>query len=288
MGQVSRPEAFGVSLELLRAPSLGRAYDLSSGWWHRMPMWDGHAQLQVMTYRTPQGEVNQRDLDLMEENDVQYGFISDLVMGSTHAGTHIDALAHVTVGPDQLWHGGHSARTDLGDFGPLNGDAAELKPLITRGVLLDLPAAQGIEHLPASTPAHARELEAARAAQGTEIHPGSVILVRTGMMRFWPDVEAMGRAEHAGVSLDGAEWLIERSPLAVGADTESVEVWPSGIPGDPEPVHRRMIQEEGIPLIEFAYLEELARDRVYEFLFICIPLSIRGATGSLVRPLAIV
>jgi len=59
-------------------------------------------------------------------------------------------------------------------------------------------------------------------------------------------------------------------------------------PGDPEPVHRRVIQEEGIPLIEFAYLEELARDRVYEFLFICIPLSIRGATGSLVRPLAIV
>ena len=288
MGQTFRADAFPVSLDLLRSPTAGRAYDLSSGWWHKMPMWDGHAQLQVLTYRTPQGQVNQADLDLIQDNAVQYGFISDLVMGSTHAGTHMDAMAHVTAGPDQQWHGGRSARTDLGDFGPLNGDASELKPMITRGVLLDLPAAQGIEYLPASTPAHGADLEAARAAQGTEIPPGSVILIRTGLMQFWPDVDEMNRAAHAGPSLDGAEWLLERQPLAVGGDTESFEVWPSGIPGDPEPVHRRMIQEAGVPLIEFAYLEELARGRVYEFLFICIPLSIRGATGSFVRPLAIV
>ena len=34
--------------------------------------------------------------------------------------------------------------------------------------------------------------------------------------------------------------------------------------------------------------EELARDWVYEFCFMCLPLSIRDATGSMVRPVAVV
>ncbi len=40
-------------------------------------------------------------------------------------------------------------------------------------------------------------------------------------------------------------------------------------------------------LLENAYLEELARDRVYEFALVCLPLKIHSATGSMVRPVAI-
>jgi kynurenine formamidase len=64
-------------------------------------------------------------------------------------------------------------------------------------------------------------------------------------------------------------------------------VAPSGIAGDPEPVHRFVIGENGISIMEWVYLEQLSRDHLYEFLFVCSPLSIRGATGSLIRPLAI-
>ncbi|MEA2256762.1 MAG: hypothetical protein QOG35_2807, partial [Solirubrobacteraceae bacterium] len=67
----------------------------------------------------------------------------------------------------------------------------------------------------------------------------------------------------------------------------ALEVDPSGRPGDPQPVHRTLIQERGIPILEWIYQEELARDRVSEFLFVCLPLTVKGATGSLVRPLAI-
>jgi kynurenine formamidase len=35
------------------------------------------------------------------------------------------------------------------------------------------------------------------------------------------------------------------------------------------------------------WLEELAKDQVYEFVFIAAPLKLRGATGSPLRPLAI-
>ncbi len=34
-------------------------------------------------------------------------------------------------------------------------------------------------------------------------------------------------------------------------------------------------------------MEDIARDKIHEFLFICLPLPIKGATGSLIRPLAI-
>jgi kynurenine formamidase len=37
-----------------------------------------------------------------------------------------------------------------------------------------------------------------------------------------------------------------------------------------------------------ANMEELSADEVYEFMFIALPLSIRGATGSMIRPVAIV
>jgi kynurenine formamidase len=232
---------------------------------------------------------NQADVPILEtDNEVGYGFISDLVMGTTHVGTHIDALAHVTAGPQREWHGGHSADMELGDFGPLSSDASELGPLITRGVMLDVPANQGQDALDAHTAIGGSALASAAEREGISIGQGDVILVRTGAMSSWPDRESLVRCEGAGVSLDGAEWLHSHGPAAVGGDTESFEVFPSGVKGEPEPVHRFLIQQHGVPIIEWIYLEQLARDSVYEFLFVCIPLPIRGATASLIRPLAIV
>jgi hypothetical protein len=40
-------------------------------------------------------------------------------------------------------------------------------------------------------------------------------------------------------------------------------------------------------MIEALWLEDLAKDEVYEFLFIASPLKIRAGTGSPLRPLAI-
>ena len=51
---------------------------------------------------------------------------------------------------------------------------------------------------------------------------------------------------------------------------------------------RLLLIEHGIHLMESLDLEALARDRVYEFLFVALPLKIRGATGSMVDPLAVI
>ena len=60
---------------------------------------------------------------------------------------------------------------------------------------------------------------------------------------------------------------------------------------DPElgslPGHTILIVQEGIHIIESLYLEELAADGVREFGFVCLPLKLRGGTGSPVRPIAL-
>jgi kynurenine formamidase len=277
-----------VSLDALRIPRSGKTYDLSSGWWTGMPLSPVHPAFQVMTFRTPAGERNQGDLAFLADNKVNFGFISELLMGTMHTGTHIDALAHVTCGPHSTWHGGYSANTALGDFGPLHQDASELPPMLTRGVMLDIPALKGIPHLGVSQAIDRVDLQAACARQKVKIGRGDVVLIRTGTMLHWPDKGHLDACADAGLSLDGAQWLFEQGISAVGGDNVALEVAPSGIGGDPQPVHRFLIHEQGIPILEWVYQEDLARENVSEFLFVCLPLPITGATGSLVRPLAIV
>lgn len=277
-----------ISLDALSLPKTGRSYDLCSGWWPGMPMAEGHPQFQVLTYRSPRGQRNQKDLDFLKENTVNFGFISELLMCTTHTGTHIDALAHVTCGAHSEWHGGHSADDHLGDFGPLSQDAAALPPFICRGVMIDVPAALGLSRLAPHQPIHAKDLEAACKRQGLVLKRGDVVLIRTGTMAGWPDEAQTQLSEGSGLAIDGAEWLMQFSPAAVGADNVALEVSPSGIKGDPQPVHCYLLQKHGIPILEWVYLEDLSQDGVSEFLFFCAPLPISGATGSLIRPLAIV
>jgi kynurenine formamidase len=270
--------------------SKGKVYNLESRWWRGMPGHPVHPRFEVLTYRSPRGEQVQKDQDYLNppENTINYGFVSELVSGTTHTGTHIDALCHVTCGDGATWHGGFSSEEHLGDFGALNSDASELAPIIARGVLLDIPKAIGEDYCPAEYKITAADMDAAVAGQGIEIKPRDVILTRTGQMQFWPDMEAMAVATNSGISMDSSEWLKERDPLAVGADNVAFECAPSGVEGSSQPVHVHLIHEHGIPIMEWVNCEELAADGVYEFTFICLPLGVIGATGSMVTPVAIV
>lgn len=265
----------------------GRVFDLASGWWPGMPLAPGHPPFQVFTFRTPAGERAQGDLEFLAENRRNFGFISEVMSFTAHSGTHIDALAHITAGEGDTWFGGHSAGAELGDFGPLSMDASALPPLITRGVLIDAPAAAGRPALGAHQPIGADLVRGALERQRVELREGDVVLIRTGTMRHWPDTGRMAESAGSGIDLAAARLIAEACPAAVGADTATVEVQPSGVDGEPQPVHHLLIRDLGIPLLEWVRLEELAAAGVHEFLFLCLPLTVRGATGSLVRPVAV-
>jgi kynurenine formamidase len=61
-----------------------------------------------------------------------------------------------------------------------------------------------------------------------------------------------------------------------------------GKPSNPQLVHTLLLIEKGIYIMESLYLEELARDGVSEFLFVALPVKIRGATGSMMDPIAVI
>jgi kynurenine formamidase len=213
---------------------------------------------------------------------------NDIIVLGTHVGTHVDALAHVS--QEGRLHGGRDAMTEQQGGRFLAGGVHEVDPMVCRGVLLDVPAALGLDVLPPAfeiTPDH---LATTVKHQSTELGPGDVALVRSGWARRWPDRDAYIGEESGvpGVGEPGACWLAERRLRAVGADTIAFEHLPAGAGHALLPGHRVLLVESGINIIETMDLEQLAADGVHEFAFVLAPLRLVGATGSPVRPLAVV
>ena len=198
---------------------------------------------------------------------------SALLVMAEHTGTHIDALCHQAY--DGVMYGGVEAtpavQTPMG-FTQLGIDTVQ--PIVRRGVLFDVAPCASVG---------VAELEAC----DVEVRPGDVALVRLGSGALFGDPEAYLAA--GGVTAAASRWLAERQPFAVGADNVA---WDAIDSSDPElgsiPGHTILIVQSGIHIIESLYLEELAKDGVREFGFICLPLKLRGGTGSPVRPIALV
>jgi kynurenine formamidase len=276
-------------LSAMRLVTSGRLLSLARDRFPRMPIFAGHPTFEVLSYRTPQGIRAAGDTPWGPVNDAGLGYMSELVMATTHSGAHIDAHAHMTVGSEDRWNGG-SAQRHLGDFGPLRGDATEIPPLWRRGVLYDVPGHRGVAHLDRGEPVSASELEEIETATGVAAGAGDVALVRSGYMRHWPDPDLM--AEHRGPGPDesAARLLADRGVIAAGSDTETFEVQPApdpGSPANPQPVHTLLLIERGIYIMESLDLEPLAKSGAREFLFVALPLKIRGATGSMIDPVAV-
>jgi kynurenine formamidase len=274
-------------LRALAHAGTGRVYDLDCGRWHGMPVWPGHPPFQLLTYRTPRGVEAQGDHPWLAPNDPNYHWHSEMIIACEHSGTHVDALGHVCHGPELEWHGGGRSDRDVGDFGLLRDDAEAIPPFVARGVLIDVPGHRGIEALAAGEPVGREEVEAILAAQGTTLEAGDIPFLRTGYLGGWPDPDWMREHGGAGLDLDAAIWLADHGTPAIGGDTDVVEVAPATVAGHPAPVHAELLITRGIHLIELVNLEALARDGVHEFCFVCTPPRIRGATGSMVRPIAI-
>jgi kynurenine formamidase len=213
---------------------------------------------------------------------------NDLISLGTHVGTHMDALAHIS--QDGLLHGGvdAAAAQSSGRFDQLGID--EVAPIVSRGVLLDVPAALGLDACAPAYEITVDDLEATCQRQGTMPSADDVVFVRSGWGRLWDDGDAfVGRASGVpGVGEAGARWLADTDARAVGADTIAFEHLAPRQGHSLLPAHRVLLVEAGINIIETLALEELAADHVHEFLAVVIPLNLVGATGSPVRPLAIV
>ncbi len=251
--------------ELSDALSGAQIYDLEQPRHEGAPVWPAHAPgVLLKLHRRHEAGLGARTS------------ASALLVMAEHSGTHIDAFCHQAENLEM--YGGVRVDAEVqtpNGFTQLGTDT--MPALLARGVLLDCADA--------GHAIGADDLE--RAADGLEITPGDVILVRTGAGKLWGDPGAFLAC--GGIDASGSRWCAERKPLAVGADNVAWD-----IPGedDPElgslPGHLILLVREGIYIIEALNLEELARDGVREFAFACLPLKLRGGTGSPVRPIALV
>lgn len=210
-------------------------------------------------------------------------FTQELVSMGTHTGTHIDALNHVSC--DGRLHG--EPKNSEAPRGAQPSDLAiEHAPFIHAGVVLDIPALRGVDRLAPGDGVTGDDLDRACAAQSVTVEPGAAVLVRTG----WGDRETYRTGGYLrnppGVNISGARRLIEWQVALTGADTFMYEQPSQGL--GPMPVHATLAVEAGVHIVENLFLEELVQAEASTFALIVAPLRMTGASGSPIRPLALV
>ncbi len=158
-----------------------------------------------------------------------------------------------------------------------------IKPYITKGILIDVAAYKGVDVLPEAYVVTLEDVENALDRQNiaeSSIEPGDAILFNFGWWQLIDDSETYLSFNWPGLDAEVVQWLINRKVSMIGSDA-------SGDPPSQDGVHQNLIMKNGIFNQEFMTFEELIADQVQEFLFIFTPIRFKGATGSPGRPIAI-
>ncbi|MFJ8083531.1 cyclase family protein [Streptomyces sp. NPDC096205] len=214
----------------------------------------------------------------------------DVVTMGLQAGTHWDALTHVS--HSGRLYNGRPADTVTAHAGAAFAGIDKALHIVSRGVLLDVARARGVERLDGGHPVTPEDLEAAEEFAGTRVRAGDVVLVRTGQMRL---LLAGDRHAYAypspGLSVRTPEWFHARDVAAVADDTLTFEVFPPEIEDLWLPVHALHLVEMGMLQGQNWNLEKLStacgEEGRYSFLLSAMPEPFVGATGTPVAPVAV-
>jgi kynurenine formamidase len=273
----------------------GKVYDLGITYDRTSYKWPGHSPGEIMTFRSPEGVKRQGDFEPGKGPGNRSGtsWHSSALFISDNVATQIDGLGHATEGKDDHWYNGFKEEDWGGNWGIRKCGGETIPPIVCRGVLIDMAGHQKVDALAPHTRITARMLQAALAAQGTEIRPGDAVFIRTGTLRYWDGTgsnhDKLRDYDSAGIDVDAAKWLVaEKGAVLVGSDTSGLEVGPPPAGSDSfMPVHNYLLIEQGVHIGEFHNLEDLARDRAYEFAYVCGVNKIKGtAAGFTLRPIA--
>lgn len=217
-------------------------------------------------------------------------FNDDICVLPLSGGTHIDSLAHVSYS-GKLYNG-FPADSVLAHLGATHCGVDTLDPIVSRGVLLDLPATFGVGRLDPGHVITAAELDAALEHAKVTLEPGDVALVRTGQMQLARAGDAVAyNHESPGLSTRTIEWVRNHDLGAVFTDTYIYEVWPPEDYNALMVVHAIQIRDMGQIQGQNFDLEDLAADcaddGVYEFLFSASPEPITGGCSAPVNPVVV-
>ncbi len=227
-------------------------------------------------------------------------YMEDTYLSQSHVGTHIDGVGHIGI-QDCYYN-----QTPMGKYVTQNYmkrlGIENMKSFATRGVIIDMvkvfQAAGKLKSNPACknpcldggtviTPA---DLQAGLKMYNVTLREADAVFLHTGwedLFLQWPAQNATYNKSEPGIGEAAAQWLASQKVILVGADTWAVEV----IPGEEEdiafPVHKTMITDNGIHLIENVRTDLIAAEaaktgRATFFLNMTVPKAV-GLTGTFVN-----
>ncbi len=274
---------------IIRAARLvrqGQVYDLSHILDEAVPAFPGRSFRQHLT--TSAHQLNSRRPDAgpqggWGENDMNW--MLEVVSSTSQLGTHLDGLNHIQIG--ERCYNGHLLSEIVEEYGTNKLGLETVPQIVTRGVLLDLAALKGVSRLERGYVISVDDTERALERQGIEVARGDALLFHTGWGELWMLDNETYLSGEPGPGLALAGWMVERGVALSGCDTWSYGPVPPENPARPFEVPQTLNVRHGLFILENLLLGELARDEVFEFMFVVSHAKLRGATGAWVAPLAI-
>jgi kynurenine formamidase len=275
------------TLEAVQMIRTGRVYEIGQVYESGMPMF-GERIFALRIPGSPSGGV-------FGDNQVVWNdeFLATEI---GQVGTQFDGLGHIGVAirgagnKDEIrYYNGFPATEVNGPNGLKKLGIENVKPIFTRGLLLDIAGLRG-RMLNQGEEITVADLTAALQRQNItadQIRPGDAVLLYTGWGSLWMKDNAKFNGGEPGIGVPAARWFAERQVSVVGADSWGVEAVPNPNAKLAFPCHQELITKNGIFLHENLDLAALAADRVYQFAYVMTPLRIKGGTGSPGRPIAI-
>ncbi|MDA4134217.1 MAG: cyclase family protein [Thaumarchaeota archaeon] len=203
-----------------------------------------------------------------------------------HSGTHIDALNHTSI--DGVLYNGVPAAEVTGTFGTTKLGIETTPPIFVRGVLLDVARAKRKAVLDPGYVITPSDIESCIKKEGVRLQRGDAVLIRTGWSKYWMRNNRKYLGHCPGIGKEAARLLIRKHVVLVGADAWNPEVDPNEDPAEEDIVHQMLLVKNGIRAVENLDLEGLAKERAWLSLFVCLPLRIKGGSGSPITAIAVI
>lgn len=227
-------------------------------------------------------------------------YMEDTYLSQSHVGTHIDGMGHIGIQDcyyNQTPMGKYVTQNNLKRLGLEN-----IKTFATRGVIIDavkvFQAANKLKSNPAckrpcldgGTLITEADLQAGLKMYNVTLREGDAVFINTGWGDLFEQYPAQNTAYNGGepgISNSAAVWLASQKVVAVGADSWAVEV----IPGEDKdiafPVHKTLLTDNGIHIIENVRTQLIAdaaanSKRATFFLSMTVPKAV-GLTGTFVN-----
>jgi len=235
-----------------------------------------------------------------EYGNNKLSYMEDTYLSQSHVGTHIDGMGHIGVQDcyyNQTPMGKYVTQNYLKRLGLEN-----IKTFATRGVIIDavkvFQAAGKLKANPAcknpcldaGTLITEADLQAGLKLYNVTLREADAVFVNTGwgdLFQQYPAQNATYNGGEPGISASTAQWLAAQKVILVGADTWAVEVVPGENKDIAFPVHKTLLTDNGIHIIENVRTDLIAAaaaksGRATFFLSMTVPKAV-GLTGTFVN-----